>query len=114
MQIVSDVSGNMFFYSANGSLQAIPEGTNIGALMEGGAGGYRTHEQRLPMWNPRLAREVMGPMTLTYVANDGSTPMEMCSRQYMVNGVQTYGGGSMIREYPSTRAESFARVYAKR
>lgn len=112
--IVRDLNGNMFVSGINGTLLPLPLGTDVGSLMTGAAGSKYAPEIRGRMWNTRGPKLDMGPVTLTYVADDGSVPVEISSRQYLTNGMPTVGGGSMIREYPQNRTtHSYARVYHK-
>lgn len=113
LRVVQSSTGEFFFMSPNGQLQAVPVGTNIMGLLDGGMnGGYSTID-RARMYNRIASPVVLAPMTLIRTTNDGNVPSAVASRSVYVNGYPSSVSGQIIAEYPAAKVQSFARVYPK-
>lgn len=113
LRVVQSSTGEFFFMSPNGQLQAVPVGTNIMGLLDGGMhGGYSTID-RARMYNRIASPVVLAPMTLIRTTNDGNVPSAVASRSVYVNGYPSSVSGQIIAEYPATKVQSFARVIKK-
>lgn len=103
-------TGLYFTVAPNGSINQLPIGTDVAALVGNSSAAALSAVDRAAMFNPNAAPNRMTPMTFVHTTNDGNIPRAMGTRSVYTQRFPTYVSGQVVSEYTTHQQQIFARV----